>query len=160
MMQGIHTFTREGHPKSLSVTPGAQGSIITPPFIQKMKTYLELEGKLGPKNKDPNPRPILNRPSYNKLSCDQPNQATTPWLERTSGPKKRTLIAKRGYKVRVLTQPVMATPTAPIQSTAPTPTVATTSHPNASDNVHCNIHTGYGKKVSNWTICGSSLPYS
>ena len=39
------------------------------------------------------------------------------------------MIAKRGYKVRVLAQPVptTTTPTTPVNSTAPTPTVATAS---------------------------------
>ena len=37
------------------------------------------------------------------------------------------MLAKRKYKVRVLTQPVPTTPTTPVNSTAPAPTVATTS---------------------------------
>ena len=35
MMQGIHTFQRTEHCKSSSVTPGAQGSIHTPPSSKR-----------------------------------------------------------------------------------------------------------------------------
>ena len=43
--------------------------------------------------------------------------------------KRRALLTKRRYKVRVIAQPIPATPTptAPVNSTAPTPTVATVS---------------------------------
>ena len=42
---------------------------------------------------------------------------------KASDKRKRTVIAKRGYKVRVLAQPVPSTTT----PTEPTPTVATVS---------------------------------
>ena len=48
---------------------------------------------------------------------------------KTSDKKRRTILAKRRYKVRVLDQPIPTTPTSttPVNSTAPTPTVATAS---------------------------------
>ena len=46
---------------------------------------------------------------------------------KASDKRKRTMLAKRRDKVRVLSQPVPTTPTTPLNSTAPTPTVATTS---------------------------------
>ena len=43
--------------------------------------------------------------------------------------KRRTMLTKRKYKVRVIAQPIPTTPspTAPVNSTAPNPTVATVS---------------------------------
>ena len=66
----------------------------------------------------------------------QPNQlrpaqpSTNPMVRKSSRPnisapdkRRKTMIAKRRYKVRVLTQPTPSMPT----STAPAPTVATVS---------------------------------
>ena len=55
-------------------------------------------------------------------------------IRKTPGPKasdkqKKTMLANRKYKVRVLAQPVPMTPTAPVNSTVPAPTIATTSTP-------------------------------
>ena len=50
MMQGIHTFRQDRTSWIIKCTPGAPGSICTP-LVRKMKTYLELEGRLGPKSK-------------------------------------------------------------------------------------------------------------
>ena len=74
-------------------------------------------------NPGPNPRP----------SCNQPSTSThprnnIPIIRKTPGPKtndkrKRTMLTKRRYKVRVIAQPTPTTPT----PNAPIPTVATTS---------------------------------
>ena len=87
-----------------------------------MKTYLELEGKLGPRSR-PQPQTPLQQ---TQLQPAQPS--TNPMVRKASGPKasdkrKKTMIAKRRHKVRVLTQPTPSTPT----STAPAPTIATVS---------------------------------
>ena len=88
-----------------------------------MKMYLELEGKLCPK-----PRPQ----SQTQLWATQPQpststhpQNTNPTNRKASGAKasdkrKRTMLIKRRYKVRVFTQPIPSTPT----STTPAPIVA------------------------------------
>ena len=124
-MQGIHTFQRDRTSQVIKCNPWSTRLHLYPSLIQKMKTYLELEGKLGPK-----PRPHPQTPAHNKPRCNLPNQAPTPWLEMPQGPKanvpdkrKRTMIAKRRYKVRVVIQP---TPSIPI-STTPAPMVATVS---------------------------------
>ena len=74
-------------------------------------------------------------PTQTQLQQTQPQpstnahpQNTNPMTRKAPGPKasdkrKRTMLAKRRYKVRVLTQPIPSSPTL----TAPTPTVATTS---------------------------------
>ena len=48
---------------------------------------------------------------------------------KSSDKRRRTVLTKRKYKVRVIAQPIpkTPTPTASVNSTAPTPTVATAS---------------------------------
>ena len=96
-----------------------------------MKTYLELEEKLGPK---PRLQPQIHLQQVQpQQSQPQPTQpSTNPMIRKAPGPKaadkrKRTVIAKRGYNVRVLAQPVPTTTPTPVNSTVPTPTVATMS---------------------------------
>ena len=91
-----------------------------------MKMYLKLEGKLGPK---PRPQP------QSQLGSTQPHSSTSAHLQNTNpmsrkapGPKtsdkrKRSMLAKRRYKERVLTQPIPSIAT----STAPAHMVATVS---------------------------------
>ena len=78
-----------------------------------MKTYLELEGKLGPKLRPQSQtQSIQNHPQQTQSQPVQPSnnsrvrKAPTP---EASNKRKRTMIAKRGYKVRVLDQPVPPT---------------------------------------------------
>ena len=46
---------------------------------------------------------------------------------KASDKRKRTMLTKRKYKVRVLAQPASTTPTTSVNSTAPIPRIATTS---------------------------------
>ena len=92
-----------------------------------MKTYLELEGKFGPR-----PRPQSQTKSQPPTST--PSQNNNSITRKTPGPKmaekkRRTRVpAKRRYKVRVIVQPL---PTTPIMSSSmdpiPTHTVATST---------------------------------
>ena len=101
-----------------------------PSLICKMKTYLELEGKLGPK-------PRLKPKTQSQPSTIPPSQSNKPLTRETPGPKmaekkRRTrVLAKRRYKVGVIAQPISTTPmsTAPVilTPTVLNPTVAATS---------------------------------
>ena len=51
-MRGIHTFQRDRTMQIIKCNPWSARLHPYPSLIQKMKMYLELEGKLGPK-----PRP-------------------------------------------------------------------------------------------------------
>ena len=62
-MQGIHMFWRDRTSQIIKCNPWSTRLHPYPSLIQKMKTYLELEGKLGPK------------PSCDQLSH---NQAPVP----------------------------------------------------------------------------------
>ena len=92
-MQGIHTSRRERTSQFIKCNPQSTRLCPYPSLIQKMKIYLELEGKLGQKS-SPYPEPSCNKPSH-----DQPNQAPTPWLGKPQDPRqvikrKGTMIAK------------------------------------------------------------------
>ena len=89
MMQGIHTFQRDRTSQVIKCNPWSTRLHPYPSLTWKMKTYLELEGKLGPKPR-PQPQTHPQQPSHNKPSCKQPNQAPTPWLERPQDPRQMT----------------------------------------------------------------------
>ena len=130
MMRGIHMFRRDRTTQVIKCNPSSTKLHPYPSLIQKVKTYLELEGKLGPK---PRPQPQ----TQSQPSTITPPQSNIPITRKTPGPKlnekkRRTRKpAKRRYKVRVIAQPIPKTPvpTAPVNSTpiVPTPTVSTTS---------------------------------
>ena len=127
-MQGIHTFRRDRTSQVIKCNPWSTKLHPYPSPMQKMTSYLELEGTLDPKSR-PQPQ------TQPQQTCMQPNQlgpaqpSTNPGVRKSPGPKtnvadkrRKTMIVKRRYKLRVLTQPTPSTPT----STAP-PTVITVS---------------------------------
>ena len=94
-----------------------------------MKTYLELEGNLGPKPK-PKPKPetqsqpCTSTPSHNNSSI------RNDLVPKKADKKRRARSpVKRRYKVRVIAQPLLTIPTVPMNSipAVPTPTVATST---------------------------------
>ena len=97
-----------------------------------MKTYLELEGKFGPK---PRPQPQTQpQPSTSTPSQSNNNPVTrkAPGPKMSEQRKRRTRVpAKRRQKVRVIAQPISTTPVPAtpvnLMPSVPTPTVATTS---------------------------------
>ena len=76
-----------------------------PSLIKKMRTYLKLEGKLGPKpRQQPQPQQNKNQPRHIQPS-------TNPLVRRgtKTNDKRRKLIPTRWFKVRVVTKPVQFT---------------------------------------------------
>ena len=59
-MQGIHTFRRDRTFQVIKCNSWSTKFCPYPSLIQKMKTYLELEGKLGPKSR-PQPQTQLQQ---------------------------------------------------------------------------------------------------
>ena len=129
MMERIHTFRRDRMTQVIFCNPWSTRLHPYPSFIQKMKTYLELEGKLGPK-----PRP---QPQTQSQSCTStPPQNNNPLIRKAPGPKmtekkRRTRVpAKRRYKVRVIGQPLPTTPTTSVPvNPIPTPQQPHLMHP-------------------------------
>ena len=84
MMQGIHTFRRDRTSQVIKYNPWSTRLHPYPSFNQKMKTHLELEGKLGPK-----PRPWPQTcPQQTQLCPIQPS--TNFLIRKAPGPKKMT----------------------------------------------------------------------
>ena len=79
-MQGIHTFRRDRTPQVIKCNPWSARLCPYPSLVCKMKTYLELEGRLCPKSKtqpQTQLQPIpLQHVCVQQNIKDQPNQAT------------------------------------------------------------------------------------
>ena len=74
MMRGIHMFRRDITMKVIKCNPWSTRFNPYPSLIWKMKTYLELEGKLGPK---PRPQPQTQpQPSTSTPSQSNNNHVT------------------------------------------------------------------------------------
>ena len=98
-----------------------------PSLIRKMKTYLELEGKLGPK-----PQPQLQSQPHTSTPSNDRNSSTRKTSVPKKAEKKRRAKAPvmRKFKVRVITQPMPANPTFPVNPippAEPNPTVTTST---------------------------------
>ena len=130
MMRGIHMFRRDRTTQVILCNPWSTRLYPYPSLIRKMKTYLELEGMLGPKPK-PQPQtqlqPCTSTPSHN-------NSLTRKNLVPKMAKKKRRAGApvKRRYKVRIITHSLPTTPTSTspmnqIPPAAPAPTVASSA---------------------------------
>ena len=63
MMQGIHTFKQDRTSQVIKCNPWSTRLHPYPSLVRKIKTYLELEGRLGPK-----PRLLSQNPVNTKLS--------------------------------------------------------------------------------------------
>ena len=126
MMRGIHMFRRNRITQVISCNPWSTGLHPYPSLIQKMKTYLELEGKI-----DPKPRP------QSQLGTSSPpqnnNSVTRKSLQPKMTEKKRRIRVptKRRYKVRVIAQPLPTNPTTSVPvNPITTPTAATSNASN------------------------------
>ena len=94
-MQGIHMFSRDRTFQIIKCNPWSTRLCPHPTIIKKIKTYLELEGKLGPKTQSqsnqfrppqPNTNPKVSqmRPKYLSLTTFAYNTFNTPNLENYS----------------------------------------------------------------------------
>ena len=93
-MQGTHTFRRGRTCQVIKCNPGSTRLCPHPTISKKMKTYLELEGKLGPK---PQPQSDQFRP---------PQPDTNPHVRKDpkATKKRKRLIPTKKYKVKVGSQ--------------------------------------------------------
>ena len=86
-MQGTHMFRRDRMCQVIKCNPWSTRLYPNPTIVKKMKTYLELEGKLGPK-----PQPQSNQ-------LDLPNLIPTPIRKETKATEKRKrVIPTKKYK--------------------------------------------------------------
>ena len=73
-MQGIHTFRRDRTSQVIRCNPWSTKLHPYPSLIQQMKTYLELEGRLGPKCRPPTTNPVTANPSATKPDMTSPTK--------------------------------------------------------------------------------------
>ena len=135
-MQGIYTFRRDKTSQVIMCNPWSTSLHPYPSLTWKMKTYLELEGKLGPKSR---PKP-QTQPQQTQLQPAQPSTNTMVRKapgHKASDKRKRTMITKRKYKVKVLTPTTPSNPS----STAPAPHGSHCQNPNTISKVHCRVYT-------------------
>ena len=95
LMQGIHMFRRGRMCQIIKCNPWSTRLHPHPSLIKKMRTYLELEGKLGPKSRQ-QPQPQQNQKQPRTI---QPS--TNPLVRRGTkiNEKRRKLVPTRQYKV-------------------------------------------------------------
>ena len=116
-MQGTHTFRRDRKCQIIKCNPWSTRLCPHPTIIKKLKTYLELEGKLGPKFQ---PQSDQSRPT-------QPD--TNPHVRRKTKvtEKRKKLIPTKKYKVRVVAGPKSKTSNTTVQLPLTTPNASTNS---------------------------------
>ena len=109
LMQGTHMFRRDRMCQVIKCNPWITRLCPHPTIIKKMKTYLELEGKLGPKP----------QPQSNQFRPPQPD--TNPHVRKDSKAtkKRKRLIPRRKYKVNVVARPNPSNATVPLPQTNP-----------------------------------------
>ena len=94
-MQGTHMFRRDRTCQTIKCNPWSTRLCPHPTMIKKMKTYLDLEGKLGPKF----------QPQSDQLKPAQ--QSNNPHMrkETKATEKRKKLIPIKKYKVKVIEKP-------------------------------------------------------
>ena len=103
LMQGTHTFRRNRTCQIIKCNPWSIRLCPHLTIIKKMKTYLELHGKLGPKP----------QPQSDQFRTPQPD--TNPHVRKDSKTtkKRKRLIATKKYKVKVVAKPDPSNATMP-----------------------------------------------
>ena len=108
-MQGTHMFRRDRKCEVIKCSPWSTRLHPYPTIIKKMKTYLELEGKLGP----------IPQPQSNQSRCTQPNTNPCIRKETKATEKGKRLIPTKKYKVKVVARPDSSNAT--VQTTSKSP---------------------------------------
>ena len=92
-MQGTHIFRRERTTQLIKCTPCSTALYLHPTIIKKMKTFLEVEGKMGPiwtpSSQFRPPLPDTN-PNIRKDNVTEKRKRATPKKFRPATPKSTT----------------------------------------------------------------------
>ena len=124
-MQGTHTFRRDDTCQLIKCNPWSTRLCPHPTIIKKMKTYLELEGKLGPK-----PQPLSNQ-----FRLPQPDTNPHVRKESKATAKRKRLIPTKKYKVKVVARPDPKNATIqPLQTNAKALVNSESQNPSTSEN--------------------------
>ena len=95
LIQGIYMFRRDRTCQIIKCNPWSTRLHPHPSLIKKMRTYLKLEGTLGPKPRQ------QSQPQQNKNQQRPIQPSTNPLVKRgtKTNDKRRKLIPTRWYKV-------------------------------------------------------------
>ena len=124
-MQGTHNFRRDRTCQLIKCNLWSTRLCPHPTIIKKMKIYLELEGKLGPKPQS----------QSNQFRPPPPN--TNPQVRKESKvtEKRKRLIPTKNHKVEVVAMPDSGNVTTqPPQASAKAPVNAKSQKPPTSEN--------------------------
>ena len=148
-MQGTHMFRRHRTCQIIMCNPWSTRLCPHPTIIKKMKTYLDLDGKLGPKP----------QPQSNQIRAPSPD--TNPHIRKESKAtdKRKRLIPTKKYKVKVVARPDPSSTTVqPPQTNAKAPVSSGGQKPSTSENklppplenapVHASTHWPKAGKMS------------
>ena len=94
-MQGTHMFRRDRTCQLIKCNPWSTRLCPHPTIIKKMKTYLELEGKLGPKSQS----------QSNQFRPSLPDANPQVRKESKATEKRKRLIPTKRYRVKVVARP-------------------------------------------------------
>ena len=94
-MQGTHKFRRDRTCQLIKCNPWSTGLYPHPTIMKKMRTYLELDGKLGPKPQS----------QSNQLRPPFPDTKPQVRKEAKMTEKRKRLIPTKKYKVKVVARP-------------------------------------------------------
>ena len=125
LMQGTHIFRRDRTCQVIKCKPWSTTLCPHPTIIKKMKTYLKLEGKLGPKSQS----------QPNQFRPPQPDNNLHVRKESKATEKRKTLIPTKKYKVKVVARPDPSNSTVqPPQTNAKAPVNSEGQKPSTSEN--------------------------
>ena len=109
LMQGTHMFRRDRTCQVIECNPWSTRLCPNPTIIKKMKTYLEIQGKLGPKP----------QPQSNQFRLPQPNTNPHVMTDSKATEKRKRLIPTKKYKVKLVAKPDPSNATAQPPQTNP-----------------------------------------
>ena len=147
LMQGTHMFRRDRTCQIIKCNPWNTRLCPHPTTIKKMKTYLELERKLGPKL----------QPQSNEFRSVQPNTNPNVRKDSKATEKRKRLIPMRKYNVKVVarpdssnvtTKPPVTNPKAPVNSEGQKPSPEGTPENNTPpiENIPVCVNMAWGRK--------------
>ena len=108
-IQGTHMFRRDRMCQVIKCNPWNTRLCSHSTIIQKMKTYLELEGKFGP----------IPQPQSNQSRPIQPDTNPCVRKETKATEKRKRLISTKKYKLKVVARPNSSNATMQPPLTAP-----------------------------------------
>ena len=140
-MQGTHMFRQDRTFQGIKCNPWSTRLCPHPTIIKKGKTYLKLEGKLGPKPK----------PQSDQFRAPQPDTNPNIRIESKTTEKRKRLIPTKKYKVKVVARPNPSATAPPPQTNPKTPVNSEGQKPSSEGTTENNP-----LPLENMPVCAST----